>query len=133
MGNTHKLHDAIHSSDFTSTLQFSQQTPSILGSQLTSETSLLALSTSASDNPENYKTIERLFLTCLQTGDDKSAQLCLDQLTKRFGSRNERVMGFRGLYEEATAENTPLEKCLHEYEKILSENPVNVVRLTING
>ncbi|TQB67639.1 hypothetical protein MPDQ_005091 [Monascus purpureus] len=127
MGNTHKLHDAIHSSDFTSTLQFSQQTPSILGSRLTSETSPLALLTSASDNPEHYKTIEQLFLTCLQTGDDKSAQLCLDQLTKRFGPRNERVMGFRGLYEEATTEDTTsLEKCLHEYEKILSENPVNV-------
>lgn len=125
--SVHELHDALYSSDLTSTLQFSQQAPTILGRHLNPVTNLLNVSASHPDDPEHYKIMERLYLTCLQTGDDKSAKLLLDQLNKRFGPLNERIMGLRGLYDEATAGNTSLEKCLHGYERILSENPVNVV------
>jgi hypothetical protein len=39
-------------------------------------------------------------------------------------------MALRGLYQEATAANQgDLEKILREYEKILADNPVNVVRI----
>jgi hypothetical protein len=76
--------------------------------------------------------IEQLFFSCLQTGDDRSALLCLEQLTSRFGPSNERVMGLRGLYEEAIAETqSDLENCLRKYDVSLSENPLNLVRHTV--
>lgn len=87
---------------------------------------------SASENPDKWGTCEQLFLACLRTGDDKSAHLCLDRLTERFGPSNEKIMGLRGLYQEATAKDVAsLEKVLSEYETILSENPVNVVSFEI--
>ena len=70
-----------------------------------------------------------MLLACLRTGDDKSAHICVERLSARFGATNQRVMGLRGLYQEATAESTSdLEEILEEYNTILTENPVNVVR-----
>lgn len=115
-------------SDLISALHLSQQAPTILG-HAPANTGV-APSTSSADTAEEYGRIEQLLLACLRTGDDKSAHACLDRLNHRFGPSNERVMGLRGLYQEATAKDQPaLEKCLEEYERILSENPVNVVRL----
>ena len=75
-------------------------------------------------------TYEKLILSCLQTGDEKSAHLCLERLIKRFGASNERVMGLRGLYQEAVATSAAeLEVVLHEYETLLQEDPANTVRL----
>ena len=72
---------------------------------------------------------EQLFLSCLRTGDDKSAHLCLERLIDRFGASNERVMGLRGLYQEAVADDdAALEKVLTEYEDALAEDPINTVR-----
>lgn len=111
-----------------SALRLSQQAPAILGHGPASNTPVASAKTSR-DTAEEYSRIEQLFLACLQTGDDQSAQTCLDRLSHRFGPSNERVMGLRGLFQEATAKDQPaLEKCLAEYETILSENPVNVVR-----
>ncbi|PYI10512.1 hypothetical protein BO78DRAFT_360470 [Aspergillus sclerotiicarbonarius CBS 121057] len=77
--------------------------------------------------PENYGVIEQLLFSCLQSGDDKSALLCTEQLAARFGVTDEKVTGLRGLYEEATAENrSTLEKCLQQYDLVLSENPINL-------
>lgn len=115
-------------SDLISALHLSQQAPTILGHDPANTG--VAASTSSADTAEEYGRIEQLLLACLRTGDDKSAHACLDRLNHRFGPSNERVMGLRGLYQEATAKDQPaLEKCLEEYERILSENPVNVVRL----
>lgn len=120
----------IHSSDLLATLQYSQQAPILLGRQNNSKMAPLSLVTSAPAQPEEYATIERLFFTCLQTGDDKSALICLDKLTQFFGPSNERIMGLHGLYEEAIAgDNSALEKCLQEYDDILQQNPVNLVCL----
>jgi hypothetical protein len=117
-----------HSSDLAATLRLSQQVPAIIGRQ-SFWTDVLPLSTAVRENPEEPETIEQLFFACLQTGDDKAAQLCLDRLAQYFGASNERVTGLQGLYEEATAEGqADLEKCLEKYNGILSENPVNVVR-----
>ncbi|KAL1845599.1 Inositol phosphatase SIW14 [Paecilomyces lecythidis] len=70
---------------------------------------------------------EQHFLACLRTGDDKSAHIFLDRLAARFGPSNERVMGLRGLYQEAVAENTKaLEDVLRGYDEILVKNPANV-------
>lgn len=117
----------INGSDLISTLHLSQRAPVILGHDTTSKANA-ASSISSTDTAEEYGRIEQLLLACLRTGDDQSARTCLDRLSHRFGPSNERVMGLRGLYQEATAkDNETLEKCLEEYEKILSENPVNVV------
>ncbi|KAJ5674859.1 uncharacterized protein N7477_004793 [Penicillium maclennaniae] len=112
-------------SDLISALHLSRQAPAILGHNPAHAG--VASSTSSADTAEEYGRIEQLFLACLRTGDDQSAHACLDRLSHRFGPSNERVMGLRGLYEEATAKNnSALEKCLEEYEKILSEHPVSV-------
>jgi hypothetical protein len=115
-------------SDLISALHLSQQAPAILGHDPANGG--VASSTSSADTAEEYGRIEKLLLACLRTGDDESAHVCLERLSHRFGPSNERVMGLRGLYQEAIAKDqSALEKCLEEYEKILSENPVNVVRL----
>lgn len=119
----------INGSDLVSALHLSQQAPAILGHDTISPAKKASW-ISSTDTAEEYGRLEQLMLACLRTGDDQSAKACLDRLSHRFGSSNERVMGLRGLYQEATArDNATLETSLKEYEKILSENPVNVVGL----
>lgn len=127
--NAYELPDALLSTDLASVLQLSQQTPSVLSRQSAQGSSYFNIFKFApDDNSERFNAIERHFHACLQSGDDESALLCLDRLAERFGSHNGRIMGLRGLYEEATSEHvTSLEKRLHDYEKIISEDPVNVV------
>lgn len=73
---------------------------------------------------------EKLLLSCLRTGDDKAAHTCLEKLVDRFGVTNERVMGLRGLYQEAVAQDdSALQKVLEEYSAVLAEDPTNTVRL----
>ncbi|KNG80066.1 putative oca3 protein [Aspergillus nomiae NRRL 13137] len=118
---------AIQSSSPITTLRFSQQAPVILKHQLHSEKNPISAIIAKQESPEKYGVIEQLFFSCLQTGDDRSALLCLEQLTCRFGSSNEKVMGLRGLYEEAIAENqSDLEDSLRKYDSYLSENPLNL-------
>ncbi|CAG8025401.1 unnamed protein product [Penicillium salamii] len=106
-------------SDMISALHLAQQAPVILGPE--------SGSTSATDTAAYYARIEQLMLACLRTGDDQSAHTCLNRLSLRFGPSNERIMGLRGLYEEATAKDqAALEKCLQEYDHTLSQSPVNV-------
>lgn len=71
---------------------------------------------------------EKLFLSCLRTGDDKAAFNCLEKLMGRFGATNERIMGLRGLYQEAVAEDDEaLKRVLQEYDEVLAEDAVNTV------
>lgn len=71
---------------------------------------------------------EKLFLSCLRTGDDKAAFDCLEKLMGRFGATNERIMGLRGLYQEAVAEDDEaLKRVLQEYDEVLAEDTVNTV------
>lgn len=112
----------ISGSDMISTLHLAQQAPAILGQDSGSAAS------SSADTVEYYARIEQLMLACLRTGDDQSAQTCLNRLSLRFGPSNERIMGLSGLYEEATAKDqAALEKCLQGYNDTLSQSPVNVV------
>ena len=116
---------AANGSDLISALRLSQQAPAILGQDPKAD---LGHSASSADTADEYGRIEKLLLACLRTGDDLSAQICLDRLSRRFGPSNERVMGLRGLYEEAVAKDVSvLEKCLEDYDEILSANPVNIV------
>ncbi|CAG7926447.1 unnamed protein product [Penicillium olsonii] len=109
----------IGGSDMISALHLAQQAPVILGPE--------SRSTSATDSADYYARIEQLMLACLRTGDDQSAQTCLNRLSLRFGPSNERVMGLRGLYEEATAKDqAALEECLRGYDQTLLQSPVNV-------
>lgn len=110
-------------------LQLSQQAPSILQNTPTSISpysinSLYALE----DSAELWTTYENLMQSCLRIGDQQSAHLCLERLTSRFGSENERVMALGGLFQEAIAEDKAgLERILNEYDAILARDPTNTV------
>lgn len=79
---------------------------------------------SNSESQEKWTTYENLFLSCLRTGQNDSAHLCLEELTTRFGLTNERVAALRGLWAEATATNPQeLEDVMAHYEEILKEDP----------
>lgn len=67
-------------------------------------------------------------LSCLRTGDEQSANICLERLQERFGVENERVMALRGLFQEAIAQDdAALKKVLDEYNVILKKDPSNMV------
>lgn len=67
-------------------------------------------------------------MSCLRTGDEQSAHLCLERLIERFGAENERIMALRGLYQEAIAQDdAALKEVLGEYETILAKDPSNIV------
>ncbi|KAL8768120.1 MAG: hypothetical protein Q9209_005583 [Squamulea sp. 1 TL-2023] len=79
---------------------------------------------SSPESAELWSTYENLLYSCLRTGDDKAAHSCLQQLSGRFGTRDQRVMGLRGLYQEAMAEdNSALLQMLRQYDEILHEDP----------
>jgi tetratricopeptide (TPR) repeat protein len=105
-------------------LQLSQAAPSFFASQrsLTLPWPLSLLS--ATESQEKWQIYNNLFLACLQSGDNESAYLCLEEITDRFGKENERVMALQGLYEEATAKNdAELQAVLARYEELLKEDP----------
>lgn len=80
------------------------------------------------ETPEQWTTYESLLYSCLRTGDDKAAHFFLDKLAGRFGKDDERVIGLRGLYQEAMAEDDgALLQILREYDEILEKNPTNTV------
>ena len=111
-------------------LHMSQQAPRVLQSSPTSSLPWPISLLLSSETPETWMIHENLLLSCLQTGDDKSARLCLDRMTARFGGENERVMALKGMYEEAVAvDKTGLEKVLKEYQSILKADPTNMVSL----
>ena len=111
-----------------STLHLSQQAPQHLQKHPTAISVIPIPLVSNPESTELWAKYEQLFLSCLRTGDDNSAHLCLERLIDRFGATNERVMGLRGLYQEAVAEDeAALEKVLQEYEHALAEDPINTV------
>src|SRR4051794_20261451 len=114
------LHPPLHLPP-TVALQLSQQAPSLLRST-PSAISPYSVSSlwSAAESPELWTTYENLMLSCLRTGDEQSAHLCLQRLTERFGADNERLMALRGVFQEATAnDDASLKTVLEEYEKII--------------
>lgn len=118
-------------SDSANALQLSRQANAVLSKQVPTSGFFPLSLIAASETHGSWMDLERLFLACLRTGDDESAHLALERLTQRFGPQDERVMGLRGLYQEAEARNDDdLKKILAEYENILAEKPMNVVRIT---
>lgn len=123
------IHQDLYLSTPGKALQLSQQAPPYLSDYGQQQIFPTFLRTYVSDSSDQWLLHEQLLLTCLRTGDDKSAHLCLEKLTERFGPSNERIMALRGLYQEATAaDEVALRSILQDYERILAENPVNVVR-----
>jgi ER membrane protein complex subunit 2 len=109
-------------------LKISQQAPQVIKS--TSHTSLpWPLSLFAADYPaDTWTTLETLYIQCLRTGDDQSAKEILERLIGRFGEKNERVMAYKGMWEEATAQdNTQVKKVLDLYGQVLENDPANIV------
>ena len=87
---------------------------------------------SSPESVELWASYEKLLLSCLRTGDDKGAHMCLEKLIERFGATNERVMGLRGLYQEAVADDdAALEKILEEYSQVLDGDSANTVSFEI--
>lgn len=112
-------------------LGLSQQTAQYLQKHASTGTSTIPIPfLSQSEHTDVWLMYEKLFLSCLRTGDDKAAFNCLEKLIDRFGAPNERVMGLRGIYQEAVAkDDAALEKVLQEYNEVLAEDSVNTVRV----
>ena len=109
-------------------LSLSQQTAQYLQKYTPSRLPIPIPLLSSPESTDLWASYEKLLLSCLRTGDDKSAHECLEKLIQRFGATNERVMGLRGLYQEAIADgDTALEKILREYEEVLEGGSVNTV------
>lgn len=109
-------------------LALSQRAAQYLRNSSSSNTLIPIPFVSHADSAESWATYESLLISCLRTGDDKAAHQCLEKLIGRFGATNERVMGLRGLYQEAVAEDqAALEKILAEYNDVLAEDPANAV------
>jgi len=105
-------------------LQLSQAAPSFFASQRSFTLPWPLSLLSATESQEKWQIYNNIFLACLQSGDNESAYLCLEEITDRFGKENERVMALQGLYEEATAKNdTELQAVLGRYEELLKEDP----------
>ena len=110
-------------------LSLSQQTAQYLQKHASTGTSAISIPfLSYRESTDTWFMYEKLFLSCLRTGDDKAAFNCLEKLIDRFGATNERVMGLRGIYQEAVAkDDTALERVLKEYNDVLNEDTVNIV------
>lgn len=110
-------------------LALSREAPRHIGKYTASRVPIPIPFVSSPESLELWTTYERVLLSCLRTGDDKSAFMCLEKLIERFGAANERIMALRGLYQEAVAENdAALEKILKEYNGVLVESPTNTVK-----
>jgi ER membrane protein complex subunit 2 len=108
-------------------LQLAQKAPVLLASASSVASTFPLSLISPAESPETWMDLAQLFYACLRTGDDKSAHLCLEKLTQRFGAENDKIMGMRGMYQEATApDNAALMKILQEYTKICNDNPMNL-------
>lgn len=118
----------VSQSDPSSTLQLSQKAPLLLSTATPGSHFFPFTLLEKPETPATWTDYERLFQACLRAGDDRSAHLCLERLTMRFGASDSRVMGLRGMYQEAIATSTEdLERVLQSYEKILRADPMNVV------
>ena len=110
-------------------LSLSQQTAQYLQNHASTGTSTVPIPYfSIPESTDVWVMHEKLFVSCLRTGDDKAAFKCLEKLIDRFGATNERVMGLRGIYQEAVAkDDAALERILQEYNEVVVQDTVNTV------
>lgn len=124
------LHPPAHLSPAVA-LELSQSAPAVLRNvPSTNGTYSISSLWTAAETPELWIAYEHLMLSCLRTGDEESAHLCLKRLTQRFGDDNTRLMALRGLFQEAVAkDDAALKQVLDEYESILTDDPSNTVSI----
>lgn len=93
--------------------------------------SYLSSSLSKADTYSNWALHETLFYACIRAGEDNTAKLCIQRISDRFGSDDDRVSAMAGVLEEVMAE-TPqqLEQMLQVYELALEKDPTRLVRPT---
>lgn len=113
--------------DPATVLSLSQKAASTLSkSSLKTKSQLLSI-VSAIEEPSEWAELEQIFHACLRSGDDESAHLCLERLSKRFGVDNHRIMALRGLYQEAQAgSEEDARRVLQDYNKIVQQDPMNL-------
>ncbi|GME28375.1 Tetratricopeptide repeat domain-containing protein [Neofusicoccum parvum] len=109
-----------------SALRLSQLAPRILATSTTSSLPWPLSLLTSSETQETWASYESLLLSCLRTGDDKSARQCLDRLKARFGEDNQRVVALRFMYEGAVADDKDLRRILEELERVLKEDPTSL-------
>lgn len=114
-------------------LSLSQQTAQYLKKHASTGTFTIPIPfLSYRESTDIWLMCEKLFLSCLRTGDDKAAFNCLEKLIDRFGATNDRIMGLRGIYQEAVAkDDAALERVLQKYDEILTEETVNIVGVSL--
>ena len=118
----------LNTSDPPGALHLSQKAPEVLQRAVPTGKKFPFSLLEAAESPDTWAEYEKLLVACLRTGDDKSAFLCLERLTKRFGEGDDRIKALRGLYQEGIANSDDdLAKILSEYDTILSDNPMNIV------
>ncbi|KAF1949620.1 hypothetical protein CC80DRAFT_497367 [Byssothecium circinans] len=108
-------------------LQLSQKAPIILSQSPTSSLPWPLSLLFSRETPETWAIHENLLLSALRTADDAAARQVLDRMTARFGSKNERIIALRGIYEEALAkDDKELARVLDGYGKVLEADPTNM-------
>ncbi|KAL9109259.1 MAG: hypothetical protein Q9227_006014 [Pyrenula ochraceoflavens] len=119
--------EVLNASDPPGALRLSQRAPEVFRRAIPTGKPFPFSLLEAAESPDTWTEYEQLLVACLRTGDDKAASLCLERLTQRFGATDDRIRAMKGLYQEATAKNQEdLEKVLDEYDRILSETPMNL-------
>ena len=125
-----KMTDVIPEGPFAdpaTALQLAQNAPTFLAGTSSAYSSLPLSLLAPAESPETWMNLAQLFYACLRTGDDKSAHLCLEKLTKRFGEDDNTIAGMRGMYQEAVAEDeAELRNILKDYNTSLAERPMNL-------
>lgn len=126
------LHPPAHLSPDVA-LRLSQQAPSILrdipptAPSFSDPLSLLTSLFTKAETADLWTSYENLLLCCLRTGDEQSAEQCLQRLTTRFGPDNDRILALSGLFKEAIAkDDAELQDILNSYDGILRNASGNV-------
>ena len=108
-------------------LQISQKAPQVLKNAPSKPLPWPLSLVSSEDTEETWATYENLFLSCLRTGDDKSARAILDKLISRFGDQNERVMAYQTMYAESRlGSEKDQASLLKELGDVLEADPTNI-------
>ena len=108
-------------------LQISQKAPQALKNAPSKPLPWPLSLVSSEDTEETWATYENLYLSCLRTGDDKSARAILDKLISRFGDQNERVMAYQAMYAESRLESEmDQESLLKDLGYLLEADPTNM-------
>jgi len=122
--------DLVHSPPHISpqqALRISQKAPQVLKNAPSKPLPWPLSLISSEDTEETWATYENLFLSCLRTGDDKSARAILDKLISRFSDQNERIIAYQTMYAESRVESEKDQvNLLRDIGAMLEEDPTNM-------